>query len=351
MPERNVSTSFWEDSKIRSLSAEARCVFMYLLTAPSSHVSGIFEVHESTISCHMGFPQEVILSCLEELVASNRIMTEDGWIWIIQQSRRNIKMLNFCRSVKNAIKHAPVGMVSAFSNKYPVIIKEVERLCNDNGSPLQLHGKGLPRGLPVKDDEKSDTPVIVEKDESLIEGLPNPKSKSKSKSKSLILEQSNNIPLPTTDFHIRATVDMEADPLEISRQLDAGRRANIPGEFLRRCESIWPLAINYCSPPPWWSEIALRIIRLYAVDPTKEAFAEAEAGVRAGKRIPGIGWVERWLEGRPGSRLGESRRDRKIDGPLSVGDAVRQSMAALGRNVDGSPLAPPEKSDNEDIIV
>ena len=91
-------------------------------------------------------------------------------------------------------------------------------------------------------------------------------------------------------------------------------------------------------------------MRGYKKGAVQKAFIAAREAKKAGERVDGLWWMERWLERQPDVRVVVSRERSTGLGAVPDSEAARKYMAAKGRNVDGSPLAPPEKSDNEDII-
>ncbi len=67
MPDRNVSTSFWDHPKIRRVSAEAKLIALCLLTNRRSHISGLFYMPIRDLAHDAGLPEDRTRAALEEL--------------------------------------------------------------------------------------------------------------------------------------------------------------------------------------------------------------------------------------------------------------------------------------------
>jgi hypothetical protein len=48
---RTIETSMWTDAKFRGLPAPARLLFLYLITNPHAHVSGIYYLPDVIADC------------------------------------------------------------------------------------------------------------------------------------------------------------------------------------------------------------------------------------------------------------------------------------------------------------
>ena len=54
--QRYISTSFWDDPWLHSLSFRERYLYMYLLTSPSTNIAGIYKISSDRIEYDTGLP-------------------------------------------------------------------------------------------------------------------------------------------------------------------------------------------------------------------------------------------------------------------------------------------------------
>jgi hypothetical protein len=81
-----VFDSFWTDPEIRSLTKSARYLFLYFITAPTSHFSGIYYIPISTISSEAGFPIDELQENIAILYEKNLVKFdyEFSVTWVIK---------------------------------------------------------------------------------------------------------------------------------------------------------------------------------------------------------------------------------------------------------------------------
>ena len=66
---RTLDAALWTDPKVRRLTPESRLVFVYLITSPHSHVSGIYYLPSVLIPVETGLNQVQVQAALKELTA------------------------------------------------------------------------------------------------------------------------------------------------------------------------------------------------------------------------------------------------------------------------------------------
>jgi hypothetical protein len=74
---RTIESSFWSDPKVRSLSPQAKLLFLYLITNDRSHVSGIYYLPKASISHETGYPINTLSKVVQELIASKTIAVDE----------------------------------------------------------------------------------------------------------------------------------------------------------------------------------------------------------------------------------------------------------------------------------
>src|SRR5437773_1856864 len=81
---RMIDVSLWTDPKLHKLSANERYVFVYLITNPHSHVSGIYYLAEPTASFELGLSETEFSHCLDGLAQADLVAfdTETHVVWV-----------------------------------------------------------------------------------------------------------------------------------------------------------------------------------------------------------------------------------------------------------------------------
>ena len=79
---RSIYNSIWDDPDFRSLSPEAKLVFLNIRTSPLSNMPGIFSFYIEAIEKHTGLPRKIIEEALETLCNAQWIAIQDGMVWV-----------------------------------------------------------------------------------------------------------------------------------------------------------------------------------------------------------------------------------------------------------------------------
>lgn len=79
-PGHQISITFWRDSKVQELSANAKYLFLYLITAPDSNLIGVYPLPTmKTLQFHLDLGKGEIKAAFEELKQS-------GVVWYSEKS-------------------------------------------------------------------------------------------------------------------------------------------------------------------------------------------------------------------------------------------------------------------------
>ena len=124
---RYVTTSFWKDSWITTLDPSERYIYIYLLTNPSTNISGVYEITDKEISNDTGYTYEVIKIILDKFAQENKCYRMGKYIVLL-----------------NWPKHQNWGKKETIKNG---IIKELEMLNDEELILLHL----IEYKFPVKD--------------------------------------------------------------------------------------------------------------------------------------------------------------------------------------------------------
>ena len=99
---RTVETSFWTDPKVKALPIKAKLLFSYLITAPGSHISGIYYLPLATAAHEVGLEaKEVELIFL--LLGEADLALYDGetsTIWVKNMLRHQARGQKILRAIE-----------------------------------------------------------------------------------------------------------------------------------------------------------------------------------------------------------------------------------------------------------
>jgi len=79
---RAIYTNIWDDPDFRSLSPEAKLVFLNIRTSPLSNMPCIFSFYIEPIEKQAGLSRKVIQKALDALCRSRWIAIQDGLVWV-----------------------------------------------------------------------------------------------------------------------------------------------------------------------------------------------------------------------------------------------------------------------------
>jgi len=86
---RTIDARFWTDPKVKQLSPENKLLFLYFITSPHAHFSGLYYVPTSTISHETGLKTADVLKGIDTLSIGYlvRIDTISNLIWVVNMFR------------------------------------------------------------------------------------------------------------------------------------------------------------------------------------------------------------------------------------------------------------------------
>lgn len=84
MRQRTVSDFFWRDPALASLTQEDKATLLYLLTGPSSNITGVYQIVPRIAAAEMGWTAEQLVLVLERLDRAQlvRWRQDGGWVWV-----------------------------------------------------------------------------------------------------------------------------------------------------------------------------------------------------------------------------------------------------------------------------
>lgn len=89
MKTRIIQTKFWEDSLIQKAPANAKYLFMYILTCSHINMTGIFELSDKTIMFDTGLTEKGLEEGKEFLSSNKKVLFKNDWVKVINMSKYN----------------------------------------------------------------------------------------------------------------------------------------------------------------------------------------------------------------------------------------------------------------------
>ena len=86
---RTIAASFWTDPKVQKLSAGTKLLFLYLITNPHTHVSGIYYLNMSYVTADLNISANTLSASLDTLSKTGicAVDTENSVVWVKKMMR------------------------------------------------------------------------------------------------------------------------------------------------------------------------------------------------------------------------------------------------------------------------
>lgn len=108
---RSINTKIWKDDYYGGLSPDYKLVFIYLLTNPSTTISGAYEITKREIAFDTGLNLDCVSRAMERFESDGKINYQDGWIFItnfIKHQSINPKVLI---GIRESLKKSPQWVI------------------------------------------------------------------------------------------------------------------------------------------------------------------------------------------------------------------------------------------------
>lgn len=79
---RYINTKFWNDGYVSELNPNEKLLFLYLLTNPTTNISGVYELPVKNIVLDTGLGEETVRNILSRFGVDDKVLYIDGWIVI-----------------------------------------------------------------------------------------------------------------------------------------------------------------------------------------------------------------------------------------------------------------------------
>lgn len=127
---RTIDASFWTDQKVRKLAPLDRLLFLYLITNPHTHVSGLYYLPEGMIQHETGLTKSQLGYGIDTLSKTRRALFDppNELVWVVKMFRfqgKGLKnTLSAARHIENDLHNS--FLVSEFLKAYPEVEPHVK---------------------------------------------------------------------------------------------------------------------------------------------------------------------------------------------------------------------------------
>lgn len=134
---RTIDARFWTDPKVRGLCPNAKLLFLYLVTNPHAHVSGIYYLPHITVHHESGIPVASLDTLYDTLSGSGlaRIDRPNEVVWVVNMmgyqgrgEKNEISAANHMADLHNS------PLIKDFCKKYPSVARRISHRVSDRVS-------------------------------------------------------------------------------------------------------------------------------------------------------------------------------------------------------------------------
>jgi hypothetical protein len=147
---RTIDAALWTDPKVRSLSPDAKLLFVYLITNPHSHLSGMYYLPRALMAQECSLSSRALISARDTLSRSELCQFDDGLdiVWVCGMMKYQARGEKARKSTAHHIREDLHGsaLIPLFLAKYPEIKDEL------SPDEVQRFSIGHPIGYPEKSD-------------------------------------------------------------------------------------------------------------------------------------------------------------------------------------------------------
>jgi hypothetical protein len=124
VPYRVVDTKTWDDPKVLGLSSDARTVFLYLITSPLSHLSGLYILPTAIALYHTGLSEDRWRRALDTLSIGHLALFDHATscVWVVNMLRyqgSGPKVVVACVNHLGALHNS--FLIREFLERYPEV--------------------------------------------------------------------------------------------------------------------------------------------------------------------------------------------------------------------------------------
>ena len=120
---RTIAASFWTDPKVKKLSPNDKLLFLYLITNPHTHVSGIYHLDLKYAATDLGYPMNTLSRSLDTLSSAGLCAYDESTevIWVKKmmgyQGRGDKNVRSAAHHIREDLHHSV--LIREFLTEYP----------------------------------------------------------------------------------------------------------------------------------------------------------------------------------------------------------------------------------------
>ena len=173
---RTICTELWTDPKVRALSCHGKLLFLYLITNPHSHLSGLYYLPLVTLLHETGMDRRGFKGGSESLIEQKLILWDqefEQW-WVVHMFDYQGRGMNTDKGVAVHLKtlHKSV-LINYFLATYPSVQTYFSLSPSEGGS---MGGVDFPSPVPVPDSDSEGEKIVKKRGNGHREDTPFPES-------------------------------------------------------------------------------------------------------------------------------------------------------------------------------
>lgn len=159
---RSVDARFWTDPKVRSLPFEVKALFLYFITAPVAHYSGLYYLPLPMVLYETGMSEKTLKNAMDLLEKNGMVLFDEmaSTVFVVNMAKFQVLNGSMVMALKRHFTEniQSKSMIAAFFEKYPDLVEKVGlgvdmmTHLNDQGAPQgvpQGGGEGVPQGAGI----------------------------------------------------------------------------------------------------------------------------------------------------------------------------------------------------------
>lgn len=118
---RTIDARFWTDPKVRELTLKDKLLFLYFITSPHAHYSGLYYLPLVTLSYEIGIPEDEVIKGIDTLSKGYLVHADmvSDLVWVVNMFRyqsRSPKLITGLASYLSELHKSP--LISQFLEYY-----------------------------------------------------------------------------------------------------------------------------------------------------------------------------------------------------------------------------------------
>jgi len=124
---RPVNSDFWIDEFIESLTVKERYLFLYLLTNPDCHISGIYKTTVKRMATDTDLTKKEVEKALSRFSAKDKVYFKEGYIVIVNFLKYQKPNTLMIKGIEKALKALPNPLKGFIGSKESKIFLNIQR--------------------------------------------------------------------------------------------------------------------------------------------------------------------------------------------------------------------------------